>query len=215
MRLPVVIEGFLGETPVQISELGLLGARIKHSKSVVVGDILTLRFGWESEEIALECRVVRSSIAGAWDQDQASHDFQTGLRLIEPAGHSVELLHDLLSTSVTEELERRFAETGGATHAVSGDEMVRSKDAPFQLFRLDAGGWRQSFTFLPDQPERGFTVATGEDDDELTLLRRTYAQSGEEGRDLVKLFAELSVRERLRLLERSALPVNGKDSPGT
>lgn len=129
--------------------------------------------------------------------------------MTEPGSPAVDQLRDLLSTSVTRELERRFSKSETEPQSLSGDVMVRSRDAPFVSFRLEAGGWRQSFTFLPDQPERGFTVATGEDEDELALLRRTYAQSSDEGRDLVKLFAELSVQERLKFLDPPTPPEGG------
>lgn len=211
LRLPVFIDGSLGNVPVQISELGLLGARVMHGVPVTVGSVLPLLFAWDGKAIELECRVIRSSLAGGWNADPASHDFESGLRMTEPGSPAVDLLRDLLSASVTRELGRRFSKSESEPHSLSGDVMVRSRDAPFVSFRLDAGGWRQAFTFLPDQPERGFTVATGEDEDELALLRRTYAQSSDEGRDLVKLFAELSVQERLRLLEPSALQKGGSD----
>ena len=195
--------------PVQISELGLLGARVTHSLPVTVGSVLPLLFAWDGKAIELECRVIRSSLAGGWNADPSSHDFESGLRMTEPGSPAVDQLRDLLSTSVTRELERRFSKSETEPQSLSGDVMVRSRDAPFVSFRLEAGGWRQSFTFLPDQPERGFTVATGEDEDELALLRRTYAQSSDEGRDLVKLFAELSVQERLKFLDPPTPPEGG------
>ena len=45
----------------------------------------------------------------------------------------------------------------------------------------------------PLQPEDGFTVASWEDEAELETLCRTYETSDDEGRQLIRLVAELSV----------------------
>ena len=86
---------------------------------------------------------------------------------------------------------------------VDGDKTVRGVDAQFLSFRLDNGQWRRRHVFLPEQPAAGFTVARGEDADEMQRLCTVYEASDDEGRRLIRLFAELSVSDALQIPPRS------------
>jgi hypothetical protein len=82
---------------------------------------------------------------------------------------------------------------------VDGDKTVRGVDAQFLSFHLVDGNWRKRRIFLPEQPAAGFTVARGEDLEEMQRLCALYAASDEEGRRLIRLFAELSVSDLLQI----------------
>ncbi|HEV2722122.1 MAG TPA: hypothetical protein VG323_19025, partial [Thermoanaerobaculia bacterium] len=62
--------------------------------------------------------------------------------------------------------------------------------------------WQRRRVFLPEQPSAGFTVARTEDSDEMQRLCNIYAASDEEGRRLIRLFAELSVSNALEIPPR-------------
>ena len=53
-----------------------------------------------------------------------------------------------------------------------------------------------------EQPSVGFTVARGEDTAEMQRLCRVFEASEEEGRRLIRLFAELSVSDALEIPPR-------------
>jgi len=59
--------------------------------------------------------------------------------------------------------------------------------------------WTKRPVFLPEQPSTGFTVAHTSDTDEMQRLCRVYEASDEEGRRLIRLFAELSVSDALAI----------------
>lgn len=196
LRLPVLIDGSFSGMPVDIAEIGLVSARVRHRSPLLVGTVGELSFSWDESPIVLTGKIVRSAVVSLHDHGPED-EFESGVQLADHAGESGERLRSLLTWSVAREIEKRTSPGEAEALPLNGDVLVRSRDAPFISFRLDSGGWRQARTFLHEQPDNGFTVAAGEEPEELALLRRTYAQSGAEGRELVRLFAELSVRERM------------------
>ena len=56
-------------------------------------------------------------------------------------------------------------------------------------------GWRKIASSDPAQPPAGFTVSALEDTDHVELLCRTYAKASEQDRHLIRMLAEISIRE--------------------
>ena len=83
--------------------------------------------------------------------------------------------------------------------SIDGDKTVRGTDAHFLSYRYEDGAWRRRRVFLPEQPALGFTVARGEDADEMQRLCAVYEASDDEGRRLIRMFAELSVSDALQI----------------
>ena len=86
---------------------------------------------------------------------------------------------------------------------VDGDNTVRGSDAGFLCYRFENGGWIRRRVFLPEQPSVGFTVARTEDNSEMQRLCRVFEASDDEGRRLIRLFAELSVSDALEIPPRA------------
>jgi hypothetical protein len=198
LRFEAPVPGTFETTPVSIVEAGVLGARIQHASALDVtrGE---LRFAYEGKEIAMRCEVVRT-----FDADRARYPdsgLMSGLRFVAAIGDSGDHLRAMLAQLVARALERRY--DGSATRlrlrTVDGDKTVRGVDAQFTAYRLENGAWRKRNVFLPEQPAAGFTVAKGEDLDEMQRLCAVYEASDEEGRRLIRLFAELSVSDALQI----------------
>ncbi|MBK5259019.1 MAG: hypothetical protein JJE51_05450 [Thermoanaerobaculia bacterium] len=190
LRLDPTIPGALGATPVTILEIGVLGARVRHDQPLAEYETLTFRDG----EAQLEMRCERArAITGS----------ETGLRFLASIGESGDNLRLMLARLVTHEFEvRRQLPKDSIPLTVDGDKTIRGKDAAFLCYRLDAGVWRKRHVFLPEQPASGFTVARASDSDELRRLCRVYEASDDEGRRLIRLFAELSVSDVLEIPPR-------------
>src|SRR5205085_11772288 len=113
-------------------------------------------------------------------------------------------LREMLAELVVRALEARRGSGGvSPSAAIDGDKTVRGKDAAFLCYRFEDGAWHRRRVFLPEQPASGFTVARTEDSDEIQHLCRVYAVSDEEGRRLIRLFAELSVSNALEIPPRT------------
>ncbi|HVS30851.1 MAG TPA: hypothetical protein VMS98_05295 [Thermoanaerobaculia bacterium] len=188
LRLDPIVPGHLGATSVSITEIGVLGARIQHSHQLS-DQYAELRFSHNGEDIVLRCEVVRALEAGS------------GIRFLSAVGDSGDRLREMLGQLVRREFakRRRLPTQSVPTPVVDGDRTVRGKDAGFVCFRFENSVWRKRNVFLPEQPSMGFTVSRASDNDENQRLCRIYEVSDEEGRRLIRLFAELSVSDALQI----------------
>ena len=138
----------------------------------------------------MKCEVIRSSPS------------QSGVRFLAAVGDSGDRLRDMLGILVSKEIDRRRTSPGGSPlpeRDVDGDKTVRGADAGFLAYRFENGKWSKRAVFLPEQPSSGFAVARSSDSDEIKRLCRVYEASDDEGRRLIRLFAELSVSDVLEI----------------
>ena len=182
------IPGTLGNSAVSIVEVGVLGARVQHAEAVVE-TFCELRFSYHDHDIALRCEVIRTI------------GQESGVRFLAAVGDSGDRLRTMLAELVSKIIDSRRARPMKSTRdtPIDGDRTVRGADAGFLCYRLDNGVWRRRRVFLPEQPSSGFTVARNEDHAEMQRLCRVYEASDDEGRRLIRLFAELSVSEQLQI----------------
>ena len=202
LRLDAPVPGTYADAPVTIVEIGVLGARIQHAAPFTTerGD---LKFTFDGAEVCMRCEVVRTFDAS--QTRYADAPFVSGMRFVAAVGESGDHLRAMLSQLVVRAIENRHdaSATRLRIRTVDGDKTVRGVDAQFLSFRLDNGTWRRRHVFLPEQPAAGFTVARGEDAQEMQRLCTVYEASDEEGRRLIRLFAELSVSDALQIPPRS------------
>lgn len=201
LELDPPIPGSLGVTAVSIVEIGVLGARVHHGATLDVR-LSELRFAYGDAEIGMQCEVIRS-MPGR-DAKHPGSGLESGLRFVAAIGESGDFLREMLGTLVMRELDRRRGISGDApAPAIDGDKTIRGTEAGFHCFRLEDGVWKRRPVFLPEQPSAGFTIARGQDPEEMERLCRVYAASDDEGRRLIRLFAELSVSDALQIPPRA------------
>jgi hypothetical protein len=191
LRVDTPVAATLGSVSVSIIEIGVLGARLRHEADLPEYADLTFRDG--INEIVLRCEVVRT-----WDSDRGR---ESGVRFLSALDKSGDRLRELLARLVRREfaVRRRIATVSMPHESVDGDKTVRGKDARFLCYRFEGSVWRKRRVFLPEQPAMGFTIATTVDNDEIHRLCQIYQASDEEGRRLIRLFAELSVSDALQI----------------
>ena len=196
LRVEPPIPASYAATPVSLIEIGVLGARLHHAEKLdrEEGE---LRFSFEGDEIALKCAVVRTIESQA--SKYPGSGMESGVRFVGALGDSGDHLRKTLATLVNQALAHRSTAQNQIPHKIDGDKTVRGKDASYICYRLDEKGWQKRAVFLPEQPTIGFTVARGVDPDEVQRLQRVYQASDDEGRRLIRLFAELSVSEALEI----------------
>jgi hypothetical protein len=183
------IEGTFGSASVIINEVGILGARIHHDQPLA-SDRGDLRFTFEGTPIAMRCEVVRTI------------DGESGLRFLAALEDAGDRLRDMLARLVSKALDDRYENSATRLQIrrlIDGDKTVRGADAHFVSYRFEDGAWKRRHVFLPEQPSLGFTVARGEDADEMRRLCEVYEASDDEVRRLIRLFAELSVSGALKI----------------
>jgi hypothetical protein len=188
LQLDPPLDATYGSSAVTILEIGVLGARIRHDAAPDVR--AELRFSGDDQPIAMRCEVVRTI------------GDESGLRFLAAINDSGDRLRAMLGRIVTKALDDRHESSATRIKVrrnVDGDKTVRTTDAHFVSYRLEDGGWKRRHVFLPEQPAIGFTVARGVDADEMRALCEVYEASDDEGRRLIRLFAELSVSSVLQI----------------
>lgn len=193
LRLDPPLAGTFGSTSVKVMEIGVLGARIEHAEAIDQ-HYADMHFSFQGNDIGLRSELVRTVKRG----DRS----ESGIRFLSAIDDAGERLRRMLADLVTHEFEVRRSvprNTLSQSVAVDGDKTVRGKDAAFLCYRLEGNVWRKRRVFLPEQPKTGFTVARSEDSEEMQRLCRLYQSSDDEGRRLIRLFAELSVSDALEI----------------
>ena len=193
LRLESPIAGTYGGAPVHLVEIGILGSRIEHA-APLAAPYSDLQFGFGGRTIAMRCEAVRTT--------GSEGRYVSGLRFLSAAGESGDHLRDMLAQIVARVLEQKYDSSATRLQIlrkIDGDKTVRGSDAHFLSYRYEDGAWQRRRVFLPEQPAIGFTVARGEDVDEMQRLCAVYEASDDEGRRLIRLFAELSVSDALQI----------------
>ena len=192
LRLDTPQSATLGSVPVTILEIGVLGARVRH-EAQLNEQYADMRFDFGRSEIVLRCEVVRTFIE--------PEGLASGIRFLSAVGKSGDLLREMLAQLVRREFakRRRLPTQSIERETVDGDKTVRGKDAGFVCYRFENSVWRKRNVFLPEQPAVGFTVSKSSDNEEIQRLCRIFEASDEEGRRLIRLFAELSVSDALQI----------------
>jgi hypothetical protein len=193
LNLDPPIPGTFATTAVSVLEIGVLGARVQHAQPLEpsVGE---LRFSDGDKEIALRCEVVRTIASDSQYPDAGQ---QSGIRFTAAVGASGDYLREMLARLVTEELDKSRKGLSQLESQIDGDKTIRGKDAAYLSYRFDGTHWEKKRIFLPEQPPVGFTVARTTDGEDLQRLCRVFEASDDEGRRLIRMFAELSVSAAL------------------
>ena len=179
-----------------ILDIGVSGAFVEHRGRAVTGLKFRLSWRWQGEEVAFDAEVVRSTVVReGGEEGVVSH---SATIFIHAYADAEERLQQMMTTFVGHILDahRANAAAKGVGHTVLAriGEARRSRSRGLKRYRWDGESWSSSATEDRTQAEDGFTVAAYEDEDELATLCRSYQESDEEGRRLIRLIAELSVR---------------------
>jgi hypothetical protein len=201
LRLAKPILAMMDDANALILDIGMAGAFLEHYGAVEPGKTFTLSFRWQGEEVKFACEVVRTTVVRQPGGDGMSLVSHSGVHFIQSVGESSMHLENLISTFVGRILAAQRANAAGDQASANSAAVLeslggarRKRTKGFISYRLKDNSWWRVPTDSPRQPEDGFTVAAWEDETELETLCRTYADADEEGRRLIRLVAELSVR---------------------
>ena len=203
LKLLKPILGTLDGRNALILDVGIGGAYVEHYGERATGDRFRLAFAWEGSTIEFECEARRSVVVRrASDETSVSH---TGSRFVAAIGDSERLLEQMMAAFVGRILAAQRANARGERDSGDGlaildhlGEARRMRARGFMTYRFVDGVWSTEQSESPRQPEDGFTVAAHEDDDELQVLREAYEQTDNDGRNLIRLVAQLSTNSARR-----------------
>ncbi len=174
------LDGWFGDFPIRMIDVSATGALVEYDETIPSDARGLLRFFWRGEEIELLAETARTV------------DNRAGLQFLDDD----ERLRQFIAASAIEVLMAQEANAAGRREDnVVGDGTLtaRSQASKFVSWLYANGKWSARASLLPDQPTDGFTVSSGESDEQVALLRRTYESGDTESRRLTRLLAELSV----------------------
>ena len=198
LRLAKPILALLDGQNALILDVGVAGAFVEHYGTLQPGQQFRLLFRWNGEDVEFLCEVRRSVVERGSGESAVSH---TGVRFVKAFGESEARLEDMMATFVGRVLAAQKLNASGSAGI---DTLVqlgaarRSRTRGYVMYRYVNGKWWREPTDSPQQPEHGFTVAAYEDEDELETLCRAWEIADDEGRRMIRLVAELSVRSARR-----------------
>jgi hypothetical protein len=190
---PAPLRGSLGAVRIFAIDLSLGGLRLAHQEPLPeVGRSCTVRLDGPTGQIVLPCVVTRTTVYREAARPGERPVLHSGLQIVADDPWTVRPLRELISYYVERALDERKANALGipATAAVSfqtgkGSDLIR--------LELTAGKWRRTATKEPRQPLNGFTVSAQESDENLAMLCDSYERSDQDGRQLIRAMAEVSI----------------------
>jgi hypothetical protein len=201
LRLARPILATIDEANALVLDIGMAGAFLEHYGTTEPGRRFRLSFRWQSEPIDFMCEVVRTAVVREPGGDGMHPVSHSGVHFIDPVGDAESRLEQLMEDFVRRILDAQRANAAGDTsHPTSATVLAglggarRKRTHGYMSYRLKEGRWWRVPTESARQPEEGFTVAAWEDEAELDMLCRTYEAADDEGRQLIRLLAELSTR---------------------
>jgi len=203
LRLAKPILALMDGQNALILDVGVGGAYLEHYGTLASGARFRLTFRWKGEDVEYVCEAARSEVVRTGG-DGVSVVSHTGVRFVDAIGDSESKLNDMMATFVGRVLAAQRANAAAAP--TDHDNFVlaqlggarRARTKGFVVHRFRDGKWSRTTSDSSRQPADGFTVAAYEDEDEVATLCETYAAADDEGRRLIRLVAELSVRTTLQ-----------------
>ncbi|HUP47210.1 MAG TPA: hypothetical protein VNA04_00320 [Thermoanaerobaculia bacterium] len=180
-----------------ILDIGISGAFIEHGGRAMPGLRTRLSFRWQGAEVAFDSEVTRSAVVREGGEEGIVS--QSGVTFLGGHGDAEERLQQMMGTFVGHVLAAQRANASAESlerGAILGQigQARRGRASGLVRYRWNGKAWSHAPTQSRQQPSDGFTVAAYEDEDELAVLCETYQAADEEGRRLIRLVAELSVR---------------------
>lgn len=216
-RFETPIAALFGSHPVVLSDLSVSGAGIIHREQFGREGERLLTFAWDGLGIELISSVVRTALERKQHDGIALTVYHSGVQFGQTESPTA---RGPLASHLDEALARQKANAFGIsiesarhlpllsfdaeeTRNVSpsltlnlNDFFVTESSARrFVQCRLVRGCWIHETVETLEQPEDGFTVSGAETVEELETLCRTFQQSDQQGRNLIRTFAHLTLTE--------------------
>ena len=199
------LTGLIGDVPVDIVEVSVVGFRAHHEARFPPGEDREIALRWQGREMRFLCTIIRSTLFRLAKNASEKSIYQSGVKIERSIGDSEATLRDLIAHRVMRALEEQKANARGLPPIGSYTYQVGKGDR-YRRCELTDGKWRKFDTTRTEQPQEGFTVSAEVDPHQIDLLCRTYEAMTAEGRRLTKMLAELSIKKTEGTATRRYVP---------
>lgn len=205
VHLTPPLPGSVDTTRVSIVEVSLVGARMVQEGRITGSGVHRLRFEWDLRSIDYSCEVVRTTVVRLARNANETTLYETGVRLTTPRDDSATALREHISSHVVHAINEQIANARGIP-PLAAYSYQTGKGGRYRRCEYSNGVWRRFDTTVPDQPDSGFTISAEVDPYFIEMLCRTYGACDETGRELTKVFAQLSVDKNEGIPTRRYVP---------
>lgn len=182
LRLTEPVRTVIGRGVGTLVDVSANGARIRHDSPVALGARVRVTFDWKGERFEATAEVLASRVASLGDGTR----FESRLRFLAMPERSQEILARTMTDVLDDDLRKWVANLRGWDHDDQQTGDVHHQGTYIRC-RYVNGQWQQTHTRDPLPPGDGFTVPADTDPSEIRTLRRTFENSDEEGRSLIRL----------------------------
>ena len=176
------LDGWFGDYSVRLIDVSAKGALLEHDEPIPDDSRALLRFYWRDVEIEILAQTTRTD------------ETHSGIAFLEDNA----LLRRAIADSAADTLRAQQANAAGDRERnIIGEQTLTAASAlksfGYITYTLADGTWKRRPALTRDQPADGFTIASGESQEQIDLLCATYENGDAEARRLTRLLAELSV----------------------
>jgi len=187
-RLPVIVplDATMNGKPVEIIDLSLGGARVRHEHGVVRGYV-TLRFAWNRLRFKESVQLVSSRVIALSDHGTS---YESRIAFSVVGGDSATALEQAIRVLYDRRMATWIANLEGAeahdSHGVQPPDAIPS----YVVCTLNDGRWRRRRTgSRGHDPVNGFVVRSSVAEGEIRRLCDAFAEADDDARQLLRMFA--------------------------
>jgi len=200
------LPGRLGGARVYVLDASLIGLRIAHQGSAPpAGSPCLIEFEWEGRLIELECEVRRNALHKLAKGANEKSIYHAGLSITGAVGDSDSALRQMVAAIVARALDEQKANARGVP-AEAAQCFQTGKGTDYVRCELVGGAWRRTETNRAEQPQNGFTISAAESREHVELLCDTFVNADDDGRQLIRMMAELSISKAEGVPTRRYMP---------
>ena len=185
--------GRLGGARVYVLDASLSGLRIAHQGTApAAGSQCRIEFEWEGRLIELDCEVRRNALHKLAKEKNEKSIYHAGLSIAAALGDSDAALRSMIASIVARALDEQKANARGVP-AEAAQCFQTGKGTDYVRCELVGDTWRRTETNRAEQPLNGFTISAAESREHVQMLCDTFVNADDDGRQLIRMMAELSI----------------------
>lgn len=206
LRVAGTIPALIGRGDGVLIDLSENGAKIRHASMVRRGSTVRVSFEWERARFSATAEVLGSRVVCIGNADRAT-TYESRLRFLSVTADAQRVLTRTLDALAGHDMRRWVANLRGWDDELERNPAPGIVTTAFLRCRLIGMRWEVKATNDRTQPEDGFLLPAGIDDNEIVRLCADYLRADAEGRQVVRLLAAAAVEQAIADAARhGALP---------
>jgi hypothetical protein len=196
LRIAGTIPALIGRGTGFLIDLSERGAKIRHSTMVRRGATVRIAFDWERTRFSASAEVVGSRVVSTGHAEQPTM-YESRLRFLAVTPEAGRVLARALDALAGRDMRRWVANLRGWEDELEPTPASAPVPTSYLRCRLLGVRWEVKATNDLTQPEDGFLLPAGIDDNEIVKLCADYLRADPDGRQVMRLMAAASVEQSI------------------